>query len=139
MRSVVLTLRDAYRHIGPYVERIRRHPEGPGIILFGALRRRSVFGASVPLYAAQIARALVPEADVLVVEARADAREHAARLGFEACQPKALGRRQAPLVVDSSADPRGLAAALRAHRARRDLQLRRNQRPNDLPSGLISG
>jgi threonine dehydrogenase-like Zn-dependent dehydrogenase len=41
-------------------------------------------------------------------------REHAARLGFEACEAKALGRRQAPLVVDSSADPRGLAAALQA-------------------------
>jgi alcohol dehydrogenase len=112
--SVADTLSDAYRHIGPYVERIRRHPEGPGIILFGAMRRRSIFGASVPLYAAQIARALVPEADVLVVEARDDVREHAARLGFEACEPKALGRRQAPLVVDSSADPRGLAAALHA-------------------------
>ena len=112
--SVADTLSDAYRHIGPYVERIRRHPEGPSIILFGAVRRDSVFGASVPLYAAQIARALVPEANVLVVEARAAVREHAARLGFEACEPKALGRRQAPLVVDSSADPRGLTAALRA-------------------------
>jgi alcohol dehydrogenase len=78
------------------------------------MRRGSIFGASVPLYAAQIARALVPEADVLVVEARAEVREHAARLGFDACEPKALRRRQAPLVVDSSADPRNLAAALRA-------------------------
>jgi hypothetical protein len=43
------------------VERIRRNPEGPGIILFGAMRRGSIFVASVPLHAAQIARALVPE------------------------------------------------------------------------------
>jgi alcohol dehydrogenase len=47
--SVADTLSDAYRHIGPYVERVRRHPEGPSIILFGAMRRGSIFGASVPL------------------------------------------------------------------------------------------
>jgi threonine dehydrogenase-like Zn-dependent dehydrogenase len=78
------------------------------------MRRGSILGASVPLYAAQIARALVPEADVLVVEARAEVRKQAARLGFETCEPKAIGRRQAPLVLDSSADPRGLTTALQA-------------------------
>jgi hypothetical protein len=56
--SAADTLSDAYRHIAPHVDRVRDHPDGPGVAIVGAVSRRRVFGASVPLYAALIARAL---------------------------------------------------------------------------------
>lgn len=110
--SVADTLSDAYRHVGPHLERLRDHPDGPKIILLGAIQPQSLFSASVPLYAAQIARALIPESEVLIADARTGVREEARQLGFEACRPDRLRRLQAPLVLDSSAHPRGLALAL---------------------------
>jgi alcohol dehydrogenase len=112
--SVGDTLSDAYRHIAPHLKQLRRHPDGPGIILLGAVRSDSIFSPSVPLYAAQMARALIPEATLVLGDARADVREQAARLGVDSCPPQGLKRRQAPLVIDCTADPRGLAAALAA-------------------------
>jgi alcohol dehydrogenase len=112
--SVGDTLSDAYRHIAPHLEHLRRHPDGPGILLLGSMRSQSLFGASVPLYAAQVARALIPEATLVLIDARAQVRDSAARLGFDVATPRSLRHRQAPLVVDCSADRRGMAAALAA-------------------------
>ena len=112
--SVGDTLSDAYRHIAPHLDRVRRHPEGPRIIIVGAVRRRSRFSASVPLYAGQIARALLPEASVVIIDARPSVREHGTSLGLEMQAPVRVRHLSAPLVVDCSADPLGLDLALRA-------------------------
>lgn len=112
--SIGDTLSDAYRHIAPHLEHLRRHPDGPGILLLGALRPDSMFSASVPLYAIQVARALIPEANVVLIDARATVRAEAAKLGVETCPPRELRHRQAPLVVDCSADRQGIPTALAA-------------------------
>jgi alcohol dehydrogenase len=112
--SAADTMSDAYRHIAPRVARVQDHPDGPGVVIVGAVSARSPFGASVPLYAALIARALLPGADIVIGDERPYVREHAERLGLTAVPVAQLRRRRAPLVVDSSASPRGLARALRS-------------------------
>ena len=112
--SAADTLSDAYRHIAPHVEHIKNHPEGPRVVILGAVHPRSRFSASVPLYAGLIARALVPEVQVLVVDARPLVRQHAERLGLAAAPVGELRRQRAPLVVDCSASSRGLARAIQA-------------------------
>lgn len=108
------TLTDAYRHIAPHVDRVRDHPDGASITIVGAWSPRSAFSASMPLYAGLVARALVPEASVLVIDARVDVRDQAEGLGLAAGEPHALRTQRSALVVDSSASPRGLGAALAA-------------------------
>jgi alcohol dehydrogenase len=108
------TLSDAYRHIAPNLDLVRHHPDGPRIIILGAIDQRSQFSGSVPLYAGQIAQALIPEASTVIFDARPWLREHAVRLGVEAYPPKKLRGLTAPLVIDCSAHPRGLALALRS-------------------------
>lgn len=112
--SAADTLSDAYRHIAPHAQRILQHPDGPQVIVVGAVDTRSPFSASVPLYAGLIAQALIPDVEVLVVDARPVVRSHAQRLDMTATPPDRLRRQRAPLVVDSSASPRGLRLAIRA-------------------------
>ncbi len=84
------------------------------MLVLGGQRRGTLFSASVPLYAALVARALGARS-VHVVDVRPGVREHARRLGVEALTPSDLRRRApAALVVDVSASPRGLRAALDA-------------------------
>lgn len=106
------TLSDAYRHIAPHLDRVRRDPDGPRIVLLGAVRRTSRFSASVPLYAGLIARALDPDIPVTVADVRPEVRTEAARLGLDAVDPGSLRGASAPLVVDCSADPRGTRLAI---------------------------
>ena len=108
------TLSDAYRHVGPYVEEVRRHPEGPSVIVVGAADRSSPFSASVPLFVGLVVRALLPEADFLLVDERPWVRDQAERLGLAPGRTGRLKGRRAALVVDSSASPRGLRLALAA-------------------------
>ena len=108
------TLSDAYRHVGPHVDDVRDHPDGPAVIVVGAVDASSRFSASMPMFAGLITRALLPEADFLLVDARPWVRNHAERLGLAATSVGGLRRRQAPLVVDASASPRGLRYALSA-------------------------
>lgn len=108
------TLSDAYRHVGPYVEEVQRHPDGAAVTVVGAVDRRSPFSASVPLYVGLITRALLPEADLLIIDERPWVRDHAERLGLAAGPVRALQGRRSPLVVDSSASPVGLKLALSA-------------------------
>ncbi len=112
--SVGDTLSDAYRHVEPHLARIRKHPDRGRLIVVGSVRAGTLFGSSVPLYAALIARALAPRVPVLLVDARPGVRAEAEGLGIDAVPPAGLGRRQASLVIDSSADPQGLRLALRA-------------------------
>ena len=108
------TLGDAYRHVGPFVEEVRRHPDGPGVIVVGAAEASSRFSASMPLFVGLITRALLPEAQFLLVDERPWVRERAEQLGLAASPVAGLRGRRAPLVVDSSASPRGLRLALNA-------------------------
>jgi alcohol dehydrogenase len=108
------TLSDAYRHIAPHIEEVRRHPDGPAVIALGATERSSPFSASMPLFVGLLTRALVPEADFLLVDERTWVRDHAERLGLHAGPLRQLRGLKAPLVVDGSASPRGLRLALAA-------------------------
>jgi alcohol dehydrogenase len=108
------TLSDAYRHIGPHVEEVRAHPDGPAVIAVGAVDRSSPFSASMPLFAGLVARAVLPEAEFLLVDERPWVRDRAERLGLAAAPISGLRGRRAALVVDSSASPRGLRLALAA-------------------------
>ena len=108
------TLSDAYRHVAPYLEVVRGHPDGPRVIAVGAVDRASPFGASVPLFVGLITRALLPEAELLLIDERPWVREQAERLGLETGPVRRLTRARAPLVVDASASRRGLRLALAA-------------------------
>ena len=108
------TLSDAYRHIAPYVDEVRGHPDGPRVIVIGAVEASSRFSASMPLFAGLITRALLPEADFLLVDERPWVRDRARQLGLAAGPVSRLRGLRAPLVVDSSAIPRGLRLALTA-------------------------
>jgi alcohol dehydrogenase len=112
--SAADTLSDAYRHIAPHLERVRRHPEGPSIIIVGAVRPDCLFSGSMPLYAGLVARALGHDISVSLVDARPWIRAHADRLGLDTMTPRQLRHCSAPLVVDCSTEPRGLALAVRA-------------------------
>jgi threonine dehydrogenase-like Zn-dependent dehydrogenase len=95
---------DAWRSVGPP---LAEHPGAPVLVVGGA------GPGSIGIYAAALAVALAAES-VLYVDADADRRRTAAALGAEtlADPPKRLG--PFPITVDSSADPRGLALALRS-------------------------
>jgi threonine dehydrogenase-like Zn-dependent dehydrogenase len=95
---------DAWRAVGPT---LAAAPGAPVLIVGGA------GPGSIGLYAASLALALGAES-VLYVDADADRRQTAAALGAEtlAETPKRLG--PFPVTVDSSADPDGLALALRS-------------------------
>jgi alcohol dehydrogenase len=110
--SVPDNVSDGYRHVGPYLpDLIRRDPEA-SVLIIVALTPRSMYSPSVPLYAGLVARALGAR-HVHFVDARPAVREHAARLGMHALQPRDLrGQPPAPLVVDGGARPESLLMAL---------------------------
>ncbi len=101
---------DAYRHLAPYLPALLQEDPDAEILILGALDKRSPFGGSVPLYAAQIARAFGAR-NVTFADERPEVRALAGQLGFDVKRPRRLrGHRSAPLVVDASID--GLATAL---------------------------
>ena len=105
--SVADNVSDGYRHVGPYVARL---PEA--VLIVGAMTRRLLFTASVPLYAGLVAKAL-GIGDVVMADARPEVRRQATALGLSAVEPGELARgRLFPLVADISATPDGLAYAL---------------------------
>ena len=95
---------DAWRAVGPP---LAEEPGAPVLVVGGAA------AGSIGLYAAGLAVALGAES-VLYADADADRRRTAEALGAEtiADPPKRLG--PFPIAVDSSADPDGLALALRS-------------------------
>jgi alcohol dehydrogenase len=112
--SVADNISDGFRHIGPHLPALLRRDPDAEVLIVAALQRRTTFSASVPLYAGLAARALGART-VTFVDSRPHVREHARALGLDAVGPSALRRRRpAPLVVDVSASPRGLRAALDA-------------------------
>jgi alcohol dehydrogenase len=110
--SVSDNICDAHRHLAPHLPAILEREPDATVLILGAQSRDSPFGASLPLYAGQIAAALgAPR--VVFADARAPVRAHAASLGLTAIAPSELGDlRPASLTLDLSAAPTGLRRAL---------------------------
>jgi alcohol dehydrogenase len=110
--SVADNVSDAYRHIGPHLPALLERDPGTRVLIAGAVSRRHLFTASVPLYAGLIAQAL-GATDVVLADARPGVRREAEALGLPALTPKEASRRgSAPLVADVTATPEGLRFAL---------------------------
>ncbi len=94
---------DAYRHIAPHLPALLDSDPGAEVLILAAMSPRSLFTASVPLYAGLIARAYGAR-NVQLADARPGVRAHAESLGLHALRPSELRRRPpAPLVVDVTA------------------------------------
>jgi alcohol dehydrogenase len=112
--SVADNVCDAYRHIAPHLPKLLEADPDAEVLILVALTKKVKFAASLPLYTGLIAKAFGAR-NVVVVDARADVRAHAERLGLSALEPRALrGRPPAPLVIDITLT--GLHVAL-AHTA----------------------
>lgn len=110
--SVADTICDAYRHIAPHLPGLLRRDPDTEVLVIACLGGRTIYSASVPLYAGLIALALGARR-VRLVDGRADVRAVAAGLGLEPVHPRALRTTPpASLVVAASATSRGLWAAL---------------------------
>lgn len=108
--SVADNVSDGYRHIAPHLELVRQ--PGAEIVIVAGMMRRPPFSASVPLYAGLVAKAL-GAATVHLVDSRMFVRAHAERLGLVAHPPGELrGLPLAPLVIDATAVPSGMRAAV---------------------------
>jgi alcohol dehydrogenase len=108
--SVADNVCDGYRHIGPYANLLEAS-DGEVLVLAG-MSRRPVFSASVPLYAGLVARALGARR-VHFFDSRERVRRHAERLGLEPHMPTEIRHMPTlPLVVDATASPSGMRAAL---------------------------
>jgi alcohol dehydrogenase len=100
--SVADNVCDAYRHVAPHVPKLLEADQDAEVLIIVALTKKAKFAASMPLYTGLIAKALGAR-NVVVVDARADVRAHAERLGLRALEPRALRRRPpAPLVIDAT-------------------------------------
>ncbi|MBD0283277.1 MAG: alcohol dehydrogenase catalytic domain-containing protein [Thermoleophilaceae bacterium] len=110
--SVADNVCDGYRHVAPHLPGLlERDPEAE-VLIVGSVRRRSLYGASVPLYAGLVAKALGAR-NVRFADSRPPVRAQAERLGLDVMHPQELRRRApAPLVVDVSGSPAGQRTAL---------------------------
>ncbi len=110
--SVADNVSDAYRLVAPDLPVLLERDPDAELLIVGAVSRRSLFTASVSLYAGLVARALGAR-NVLLADARGFVRAHAERLGLPAIEPKELrGRKPTRLVADISASPNGLRTAV---------------------------
>lgn len=110
--SVADNVCDAYRHIGPHLPSMLERDLNARVLIVGALSRRSLFTASVSLYAGLIAKALGAR-DIRFSDARPEVRRHAEALGLRALPPEEIRHHGlAPLVVDVSANVGGLRLAI---------------------------
>jgi alcohol dehydrogenase len=103
---------DAYRHLAPHLPQVLQRDPDAEVLIVGSVTRRFSFGSSMPLYSGLIAKALGART-VTIADNRPAVAEHATRLGLRVIDPRELRHRApAPLVVDVSVYPRGLALAL---------------------------
>ncbi|HVW47749.1 MAG TPA: alcohol dehydrogenase catalytic domain-containing protein [Solirubrobacterales bacterium] len=103
---------DAHRHLAPHLPAILRRQPDATVVIIAAQTRDLPFGASLPLYAGQIAGALGAQR-VVLADARPPVRAHAGRLGLTAIPPAELrGLGPTPLVIEASGTPAGLRRAL---------------------------
>ncbi len=110
--SVADNVCDAYRHIGPHLPGLLENDPSAEVLIVAAVKPRSLFTPSCPLYTGMIALAMGAR-HVWFADSRPHVREHAERLGMHTLHPRELKRR-APfgLVADVSVD--GLPHALSA-------------------------
>jgi alcohol dehydrogenase len=107
--SVADNVCDGYRHIAPHLPSLLAREPDAAVLVLGAVRKRSRFTPSVPLYAGMVAKALGARR-VVLADAREHVREHARRLGIESVEPSRLRRMDPfPLVADVSVDRIDLA------------------------------
>jgi alcohol dehydrogenase len=112
--SVADNVSDGWRHVGPHLPAMLERDPDMHVLIVGSQQRRSVYSASVSLYAGLAARALGAKR-VVHADARPAVRAHAARLGLDAIEPGEVGDLPpSPLVIDVSVHPKGLHAALSA-------------------------
>lgn len=112
--SVADTVCDGFRHVAPHLPALLERDADTEVLILAGLRRAPVYSPSVPLYAGLVAQALGAR-HISLVDSRAHVRRLADRLGLCPLSPDQLRHHPtASLVIDISADPRGLAAALRA-------------------------
>jgi alcohol dehydrogenase len=98
--SVADNVCDAYRHIAPHLPALLEADPDAEVLIIVALTTKVKFGASLPLYTGLIAKAYGAR-NVVVVDARANVRAYAERLGLTALAPRELRRHPpAPLVID---------------------------------------
>jgi alcohol dehydrogenase len=110
--SVCDNVSDGFCHIAPHLPGLLERDPDTEVLIIAAVTRGSMFSPSVALYAGLAARALGAR-HVHLVDERRSVRDHAERLSLHAMRPEELrGQAPVPLVVDSSAHPRGLRAAL---------------------------
>lgn len=103
---------DGHRHVAPHLPAILERDPGATVLILAAQSRDLPFGASMPLYAGQVALAL-GAGRVVFADARPPVRLRAIELGLEAIPPAEL-RDLDPvsLVIDTSGDPAGLRRGL---------------------------
>ncbi len=110
--SVADNVADAWRHIGPYLPTLRAEGRGERVLVLGAVSKRSLFTASVPMYAGLIAWSLGAR-HVVFADARPGVRAEAAALGLDVVKPAEAQKMDPfPLVADISADPGGTRLAV---------------------------
>ncbi|HET8672011.1 MAG TPA: alcohol dehydrogenase catalytic domain-containing protein [Thermoleophilaceae bacterium] len=110
--SVADNVCDGYRHVGPYAADLLARDADASFLILAGVSRKPRFSSSIGLYAGLVAQALGFR-EIHLVDSRAHVREHAERLGIAAHRPSDLRRlTPAPLVMDASASPAGLRAAL---------------------------
>jgi alcohol dehydrogenase len=110
--SVGDNVSDAYRHIAPHLPRLLAEDADARVLIVASLRARQAFTASMPIYTGLVARTLGARR-VELVDARPPVRELAAALGLQPVEPAELrGLEPAPLVVDVTAEPKGLVACM---------------------------
>jgi alcohol dehydrogenase len=103
---------DGHRHVAPHLPAILERDPGATVLILAAQTRDLPFGASMPLYAGQVALAL-GAGRVVLVDARPPVRLRAIELGLEAIPPSELrGLDPVPLVVETSTTPAGLRRGL---------------------------
>jgi alcohol dehydrogenase len=103
---------DAHRHLAPHLPQILQREPGATVLILAAQTRDLPFGASLPLYCGQIAKAL-GAGRVILVDARPPVRLRAIELGLDAIPPSELGGLDpAPLVLELTTTPAGLRRGL---------------------------
>ena len=109
--SVADNVSDGYRHIAPFLPRLLERDPDTEVLIVAAMSR-NLLTASVPLYAALVARALGAR-NLVLSDVRPEIRAQAESLGLEAVTPKEIAKRApAPLVVDASGSAPGLRLAI---------------------------
>jgi alcohol dehydrogenase len=110
--SVADNVSDGYRHVAPFLPGLLDADADAEILIVGSMTSKSLYSASVGLYAGLVARALGAR-HVVLADARPWVRDHAQRIGLTPLHPRALRRRPAfPLVADVSATSAGLWRAV---------------------------